>query len=52
MKRQPEGDIWRIVSRAARIGLLLAVLGIGGISVAAWLLGDQANLPFDYEGFD
>ncbi|MDJ0867405.1 MAG: hypothetical protein QNK03_14945 [Myxococcota bacterium] len=44
---------WRqTIGRAARIGLALLALLVGGITVTAWWLGDQSNLPFDYEGFD
>ena len=52
MKRDSATDLRATMMRAVKIGLLLAALLIGGITVSAWFLGDQANLPFDYEGFD
>ena len=42
----------KIAGRVVRIGLLVFCLTVIGILVAAWLIGDQGNLPFDYEGFD
>lgn len=52
MKEGSSGEFRTTVVRAIKIGLLLMTLLVGGIVVSAWFMGDQANLPFDYEGFD
>jgi hypothetical protein len=48
----PPDDLRATLRRAAKIALLLVAVGIVGIVVAAWIVGDPSNLPFDYEGFD
>ena len=35
-----------------KLGFAIFVVVVVGILVTAWLVGDQGNLPFDYEGFD
>jgi len=42
----------KVAGRVVRIGLLIFCVAVIGILVSAWLIGDQGNLPFDYEGFD
>ena len=38
--------------RVIKIGLLIFLVAVIGLLVLAWIVGDQADLPFDYEGFD
>jgi hypothetical protein len=40
------------VRRVLIIGFSIFVAVAVAILVAAWLIGDQGNLPFDYDGFD
>ena len=42
----------RSVGRQAAIGLAVFCVVVAAILVAVWAIGDQANLPFDYQGYD
>lgn len=51
--KEERADDWKsLLTRAAKIGVVLLTLLVGGIVATAWFVGDQSNLPFDYEGFD
>ena len=41
-----------LLGRSLRIGVVLLVVAICGITVLAWLGGEPADLPFHYGGFD
>ena len=36
----------------AAIGFAVFCVVVVAILVAVWAIGDQANLPFDYQGYD
>lgn len=46
------GDGRRLFGRSLRIAFLILALAIAGVTLAAWLGGSPADLPFDYGGFD
>ena len=48
-QEQPKDEIG---GRVFKLGCAIFVVVVVGILVTAWLVGDQGNLPFDYEGFD
>jgi hypothetical protein len=41
-----------LLARSLRIGVILLVVAICGITLLAWLGGEPADLPFHYGGFD
>ncbi len=45
-------DVRSVLARAAKIAVVLLAILLGGLTVTAWYLGDQSNLPVDYDGFD
>ena len=49
---EPKEDERKLAGRVVKIGVFIFSLVLLGILVAAWLIGDQGNLPFDYDGFD
>ena len=40
------------LARSAKIVAVLLALLLGGIAVAAFVMGGESDLPFEYEGFD
>lgn len=42
----------RTAARQLAIGFVIFCVVVVAILVAVWAIGDQANLPFDYQGFD
>ena len=40
------------LARSAKIVALILTLLLGGIAVTAFVMGGEADLPFEYEGFD
>ena len=51
-RKAPRDDEPNLPARVMKTGFVLFGLILLCILVAAWLVGDQANLPFDYDGFD
>lgn len=46
------GSLRSTLARSAKIATVVLVLLIGAVVAAAWIAGDPAELPFEYEGFD
>jgi len=42
----------RTAARQLAIGSVIFCVVVVALLVAVWVIGDQGNLPFDYQGFD
>ena len=42
----------RTAARQLAIGFVIFCVVVVAMLVAVWVIGDQGNLPFDYQGFD
>jgi len=48
----PKQDESQRPARVLKVGFLVFCVVVAAMLIAVLLVGEQGNLPFDYEGFD